>query len=283
MVNYSLGSQDGHNMTYTAKRQDMQNSPLRTARIRPLLRVSGRFLGALASRALAGLSGGLLLAGCAYEGAIDSPLTQKFTWFSYVSGDDIRAACQPGSSEKYRFIYNARYDEQLRSYEVLGDAIDKGGFVTARAQGKATITNLSSEDFLAPWRWQKARSRLDEQEMAQLREALAEAGFYGKPDVGLELNSKAFYWAVVGCIEGNFFFGGWQDPSEAFKALRFPEMLFAQDGTGLAVNPPRPLNPIERGRSSGPWQDRGGDIPRFLITVGEQGLEGGGLGLRNPF
>ncbi len=258
-------------MTYTTKRQNMPKSAPGRPRFRRLRRV------------FAGLSGSLLLAACVYEGAIDSPATQKFTWFSYVSGDDIREACQPGGPERYRFVYNARYDEQLRSYELLGDAIDEGGFLTARAQGKATISNLRLDDFLAPWRWQKAQSRLDGQQMQQLREALREAGFYGQPEVGLELNSQAFYWAVVGCVDGKFYFGGWQDPSRAFKALRFPEMLFEQDGTGLAVNPPRPLNPIERGRTSGPWQERGGDIPRFLITVGEDGLKGGGLGLRSPF
>lgn len=261
-------------MTYTAKRRNMPEK----GRGRSGSRASGRPRGGI----LAGIAGGLLIAACVYEGGIDTPVTRKFTWFSYVSGDDIRAACQPGSPEKYRIVYNARYDEQLRSYEILGDAIDQGGFVTARAQGRASITNLSSDDLLAPWRWKKAQGRLDEQEMARLREALAQAGFYGRPEVGLELNSKAFYWAAVGCVDGKFYFGGWQDPSTAFKALRFPEILFARDGTGLAVNPPRPLSPIELGRTSGPWQDRGGDIPRFLITVGEDGLQGGGLGFRSP-
>ncbi|MDJ0946934.1 MAG: hypothetical protein QNJ30_26080 [Kiloniellales bacterium] len=232
---------------------------------------------------VAGVTGGLLLVACVYEGAIDSPATQKFTWFSYVSGDDIRADCEPGSPETYRFVYNARYDEQIRSYEVLVDEAEGSASITARAQGKASISTLRLDDILAPWRWKKAQSRLDGQEMSQLREALAEAGFYGRPEVGLELNSKAFYWAVVGCIEGNFYYGGWQDPAASFKDLRFPAMLLDQDGTGLAVNPPRPLDPIELGRSNGPAQDRGGDIPRFLITVGEDGLEGGGLGLRDPF
>ena len=257
-------------MTYTAKRQNMPKNGLGGSRIRRLGRLA------------AGLSGGLLFAACVYEGGIDAPGTQKFTWFSYVSGDDIRAACEPGGLEKYRFVYNARYDEQLRSYEILGDAIDGGGFLTVRAQGKATISNLRFDDFLAPWRWQKSQSRLEAQEMEQLRAALAQAGFYDRPDVGLELNSKAFYWAAVGCVDGKFYFGGWQDPSKAFKALRFPDLLFQQDATGLAVNPPRPLNPIDLGRTSRPRNEQGGDIPRFLITVGEDGLEGGGLGLLSP-
>lgn len=258
-------------MTYTSKRQNMPNTPSRSRRNRPFRRI------------FAGLLGGFLLVACTYQGQADSPATHKFTWLSYLSGDDIRAACGPGAPEKYRFVYNARYDEQLRSYDILGDGIDQGGFVTARAKGRATISQLRFDDLLAPWRWQKSENRLDGQEMEQLRQALAEAGFFGRPDVGLELNSKGFYWAVVACVDGKFYFGGWQDPSEAFTALRFPEMLIEQDGTGVAVNRPRDLNPVELGRASGPAQERGGETSRFLITVGENGLEGGGLGLRNPF
>jgi len=237
----------------------------------------------LARAAIAGLFSGLLLAGCVSEGASDSPVAGRFTWISYVSGDDIRMACEAGSPEKYRFVFNARYDEQRRTYEILGDSIDGGGFLTARARGRATISEIRSTDFLAPWRWQMSETRLNVQEMDQLRGALADAGFHGRPEVGLQLNSKAFYWAVVGCVDGEFVFGGWQHPSDTFDGLRFPEMLFAHDQTGMAINAPRRLTPIELGRvSQQANRRRSGDLPRFLIAVREDGLRGGGLGLRNP-
>ncbi len=258
-------------MTYTSKRQDMPNSRFRNRRIWPI------------RPAFAGILCGFLLVACAYQGKADSPISDKFTWLSYVSGDDIRAGCDPRAPERYRFVYNARYDEQLRSYDIRGDGSDQGGSMRARTKGPATISQLQFDDLLAPWRWQESETRLDGQEMAQLREALAEAGFFGRPDVGLELNSKGFYWAVVACVDGSFYFGGWQDPSQAFSALRFPQMLFERDGTGVAVNQPRELNPVELGRASGPAQERGGETSRFLITVDETGLKGGGLGLRNPF
>ncbi len=232
--------------------------------------------------AIAGLLSGLLLAGCASEGETDSPVAGRFTWISYVSGDDIRTACAAGSPERYRFVFNARFDEQRRTYEIQGDTTGTG-FLTARARGRATISEIRSTDFLAPWRWQTAEALLSAQDMDQLRGALAEAGLPGRPEVGLQLNSKAFYWAVVGCVDGNFVFGGWQHPSDTFDALRFPEMLFARDQTGMAVNEPRRLTPIELGRVSQQGnRRRSGDLPRFLITVREDGLRGGGLGLRNP-
>ena len=70
------------------------------------------------------LVGFALLGGCAYRGEIDSPLWQRVTWFSYLGGTDIAQACAAGAGERYRIIYNGRYDEQLRSYEITrhGDA-----------------------------------------------------------------------------------------------------------------------------------------------------------------
>src|SRR3546814_17861315 len=72
----------------------------------------------------------LLLAACLYRGNIDDPMTIKATWLSYLNGDDMRAACVEGAPLQYRLIYNADYDEQLRSYEVTGtpgSAGDAGG------------------------------------------------------------------------------------------------------------------------------------------------------------
>lgn len=241
-----------------------------------------RTAGRRSGRGLSCVIFALGLAGCAYQGGIDSPATQKFTWISYLSGDDIKAACRDGSPEKYRLVYNARYDEQLRTYEVLADAIDDGGFLTARAQGKATITQLRLDNLLQPWEWQKAQARLEPQQMEALRASLRQAGFYGQPDVGLDLNSKGFYWAAVGCVNGRFYFNGWQHPSKGFETLAFPKILFAHDNNELKINPPRPLGPSDLRLSTGPSREAEG-IPGFLVTVKEDGLSGGGLGLRDPF
>ena len=47
-------------------------------------------------------------AGCNYQGR-DDALSQRFTWFSYMNGDDILAACNPGAPDRFRFVYNGVY------------------------------------------------------------------------------------------------------------------------------------------------------------------------------
>src|ERR1700751_6126832 len=61
------------------------------------------------------------LAACSYRGDIDNPVVRKVSWFSYLDGTDIRAACTEGAQDRYRLVYNVRYEEQLRSYEVVAD------------------------------------------------------------------------------------------------------------------------------------------------------------------
>ena len=80
---------------------------------------------------------GALSAACTYRGDIDDPTTIKATWFSYLNGDDIRARCSESSGLRYRLIYNADYDEQLRSYEVIGDGAGgiEAGTLISRVHG----------------------------------------------------------------------------------------------------------------------------------------------------
>src|SRR3982750_1992701 len=73
-----------------------------------------------------------VLAGCAYYGDaatdIDNPAVQKFAWFSFLDGHDIREACAalgPKAPARYRLIYNGQYEKQLRVYEI--DAVPSGG------------------------------------------------------------------------------------------------------------------------------------------------------------
>src|SRR3546814_7902105 len=70
-------------------------------------------------------------------------MTIKATWLSYLNGDDMRAACVEGAPLQYRLIYNADYDEQLRSYEVTGtpgsDGDAGGGRLVVRVLGSSGI------------------------------------------------------------------------------------------------------------------------------------------------
>jgi hypothetical protein len=144
------------------------------------------------------------VSGCAYDGGIDNPVVRKVEWFSYLDGADIRTYCVEGALDRYRLVYNARYDEQLRSYELSADG-SGGAYMTARAmQKRGDLTEVTLDDVLAPWRWEKAERTLAPAEFQAFGKALRASGMYdGSPD-GLRLWSD-FHWAASGCRDGKFY------------------------------------------------------------------------------
>lgn len=234
----------------------------------PAFRAGSRWLSALAG---AVSLVGLMLGGCAYEGGTDNPLVRRASWFSYLDGGGIRETCAPGSIDRYRLVYNGRYTEQLRSYEVTGDGAG-GAILVSRALGKANLAELRTDDLLQPWRWQRAESRLTPEEMRDFTAALERSGAFDEPPDGLRLHSWRFYWVASGCRDGVFRFHAWQHPSPEWDRLAFPEFLFARDGTGVPVNPPRPISPAEN-FPHGPADERMGNI-RFSLEVSGTGLGG---------
>ncbi len=228
---------------------------------------------ALKSVVTLGLSLGLvMLAGCAYRGGIDQPITLKATWFSFLNGDDIRAACTPGAEPWYRLVYNGAYDEQLRAYEVVGDGAG-GAQVVARVQeGRGLdLTKLSLRDPQAMAGWTKARDRLNPADLGSLEAALEASGAFEAAPAGLWLASEQFFWIVALCRQGRFHFNAWLYPSEGYARLRFPGALLLYDGTGIAVNPPRKVIGILRNRRDTRWN---GSPTNFDLTIGENGLAG---------
>jgi hypothetical protein len=223
------------------------------------------------SALLAGLA---LLGGCAYRGGIDDPLTQRITWFSYLGGSDIAEACGPGASERYRIIYNGRYEEQLRSYEVTvhGDSAD----LVVRVRNQANLSELSTADLLATWRWHDALVALSPADLARLRQLLADSGFFAGPPVGLVLHSKDFYWAASGCRDGQFYYGAWVHAQDQFGRVQFADFLLAHDPTAIALNPPRPVSPVDYSPSApGNREEREQPIhDHFDLEVGSHGLAG---------
>ncbi len=213
-----------------------------------------------------------LMAGCAYQGAIDQPVTLKATWFSYLNGDDIRAACAPGAPTWYRLVYNGNYEEQLRAYEVVGDG-SGGAHAKARVQTGAGLNLglLSLGDPQAAARWTTSQDRLSPADLAALESALEASGAFSAAPRGLRLASEQFYWVASLCRNGRFRFNAWLYPSARFAGLRFPETLLRHDGTGISVNPPREVPRIERIRQTVKGE---GPPAHFDLEVGENRLEG---------
>lgn len=212
----------------------------------------------------------LMLVGCTYRGAIDQPITLKFTWFSYLNGDDLRQACAPGAANSYRLVYNGSYNEQLRTYEIVGDGAG-GGAYTARVMrgGGLRLSQFSLRNPQAMAGWTVSRTRLAPNDMADLTKVLSNSGAFEPAPSGLRMASEQFYWISAICWNGQFFFNAWLYPSDRFARLTFPVVLFGYDQTGLALKAPRDVPPIERGGSNTGMGER--DL-HFGLEVGDNGL-----------
>ena len=212
----------------------------------------------------------LLLMACTYQGTIDQPIMLKLTWFSYLNGDDIRQACAPGSPETLRLVYNGNYNEQLRSYEIMGDG-PGGATYTARVinGGGLDLTRFSISDPQAVAGWTVTRAQLTPAEMAELVTALDKSGAFAPAPKGLRLASEEFFWISAACHQGAFHFNAWLNPTDRFARLVFPEVLLRHDRTELAVNPPRVVVPADRPRTTSGDSD---ETPRFNLRVGDNGL-----------
>ena len=217
------------------------------------------------------------LAACTYRGDIDNPATIKATWFSYLNGDDIRETCVEGAAPRYRLVYNADYNEQIRSYEVTSDGAGGAG-LTVRVQGRSGLnaSRLTLSDPLGWARWTTSQMALDEAALNRLDKALAESGAFESAPTGLRLFSKETYWVSSLCKDGVFHFNAWRFPSARFDAITFDALLFERDATEIAVRPPRAVSPGERSDARKPRNRQSDDETGsfFNLQVGENGLAG---------
>lgn len=206
------------------------------------------------------------LSACAYRGGdIGDPVVRKFTWFSYVAASDLREACVPGGAERYRFVYNGRYLEQVRTYDLTVQP-DGSGLLDVQVAGVADMLEIRDLDLLGPARGTVGQARLAPAEMERFRQDLAASGFDGPAPAGRRLHSESFYWLAAGCRGGAFRYNAWQWPSPRFDALRFPERLFVHDPTGVPVNPPRQAD-------APPMSSEDERMAvQFVLTVTENGL-----------
>lgn len=211
-----------------------------------------------------------LLGACTYQGG-DDPVSRKFSWFSYLDAADIRDACRPGTPERYRFIYNAIYKEQIRTYDLTGGAGSRGQRMKVRAIEAPNLTEIkigAPPDLLSPWRGKGEEVWLTPAQAGELQRAMNAGGvFAGAPD-GLNLHSDDFYWVVAACSEGRFHFNAYHWPSERFDKAAFPALLFAWDPTGVRPNMPRQTTTFELYHTSNPDK-----YPRFNIKIGKAGLD----------
>jgi hypothetical protein len=224
-------------------------------------------------------------AGCAYHGdlasSLDNPAVQKFAWFSFLDGHDIREACAalgPKTPARYRLVYNGQYEKQLRIYEIEVQP-SGGASLHARTKGSTNLADWwiqDTADLLAPWRWRESTAALSPEEMAGFRKALTDSGFGAGAPQGLRLPSQDFYWVASGCEAGRFHFYAWRAKGGRLDAARFQDFLLRHDGTGLAFRKPYVL-PIEESSAYRPAGGKNGRNPSSNFTVEVSGEGIGGL------
>ena len=228
---------------------------------------------------LLALAASLLLVGsCAYHGDAGNPIGRTLTWFSYLNGDDIRQRCVAGAPDRYRFVYNAIYTEQVRSYDLTTDTGGGNPVLQIQVLGKrgqvGTITVDGVSGVLAPWSGQAETVHLREVDLLNLRNAMLEGGVFQPLTKRLELSSDAFYWIVTACTGGAIHFNAYLWPSPQFDQAAFPNLLFAWDPSGIPVNPPRKADPADIHGAHSPSDLR--EKQRFNLAADRNGLIGVG-------
>jgi hypothetical protein len=212
------------------------------------------------------------------ERNVDQPIVRSLNWFSYVAADDIRSACRPGERSRVRLVYNALWEEQVRTYELflqpdgtagltMGVLVDQGA-----ATNVANITIGSLGDVTGPWRMRRGQRLLSAPETGELMGLLQASAAFGPPRDGLRLPDNDFWWTIASCRNGVWGFQAYHYPTDRFATVRFAEKLFALDNVGIAVNRPRNLEPAELRRDPimlRPGRER---ADRWVLVVGKDGL-----------
>jgi hypothetical protein len=220
---------------------------------------------------LAGLAAAALLAACAARGPVDGPVARNLSWFSYLAGDDIRAACAPDAPERYRFVYNAVWGEQVRTYDVTQRS--GGAALIVRVFGSANLFSFDPLDPQGPWRGQRSEGLLDAAAFARVARLLP-----GEEAVrpGAWLRSDDYYWVASACKNGRFLFQAWDSDTPDFDGLPFLKVLLPLDRTGVAPRRWKPLAlpPFD---ASAVLERRtpDGTLPLFRLQVGRDGLNVG--------
>ncbi len=215
------------------------------------------------------------LAGCltTTSGDVSNPVTRKLTWFSHLNGDDIRKACKPGASDRFRLTHNANYMRRVRLVD--GEATPGGGLrLRTRLLEPVSLTRGvrigSPASLFAPWEGRVIDGRLSPEQAARLWAALDRDGLRAPAPAGTQLISQEFWWGAVACRGGAIDFQVWADSGRGYDGLSFPTLLARLDGTKTPIarpeDDPRSVNPAFTDR------DTANREVRFRLAVGRDGL-----------
>jgi len=176
------------------------------------------------------------LTACEYHpGDLDNPINRKAAWYSFLSGDDIRKSCSPGSPDYLRLVYNGRWYEQVRVYQVVGVAPYT---LNQRVIGPADLSHVNADLASEALTGKTAHNDTALDYYKSLAASVDAAIAATPPQVDQMLASDSFYWVASGCRGGKFIFDAWQYGSPGFDTLSFPNQLLAADHSGISFNAP---------------------------------------------
>ena len=167
----------------------------------------------------------LVLAGCAATGEVEDPAVRRLTWFSFLSGDDLRASCTAGQTS-LRLVHNAIWDEDVRVVEAKGPV---GGAMAVREQLFLRIDwsnlKIGVDDPRMPWRGEKVGGAWTAEQAAAVVAALRADQAFTPLSQPLRLVGQGFFWTGTGCLDGKPWFHAWAYPSTAYDGLSFPDAV----------------------------------------------------------
>jgi hypothetical protein len=206
---------------------------------------------------------------------VDPPIARSVGWFGYVGGDDIRAACQPGTRSHVRLIYNALWEEQVRAYDLFPQPDGSAGLeigVLADQGNVATLSISSGADITNPWSMKKGQHLLSPVEGRDLMALLQASSAFGPPREGLRLPDNDFWWTVSSCRDGVWGFQAYHYPTDGFANVRYADRLWSFDNVRVPINKPRALEPAEFRRDFDRHSVQRGRGDRWMLVVGKDGL-----------
>lgn len=206
--------------------------------------------------------------------AVEQPVKRSLNWFAYVGGDDIKSACAPGGRSRIRLVYNAIWDEQVRTYEVGLQPDGFAGLTVGVLADQGNVANIvigGGSNLGTPWSMRKAERVLNAAETSELMALLQASSAFGPPTDGMRLPDNDFWWTVASCRNGVWGFQAYHHPTDRFANVKFADKLFGWDTVAVPVNKPRKLEPAEFRRDplAPHGRDRG---DRWQLVVGKEGL-----------
>src|SRR5437899_6463412 len=121
---------------------------------------------------------------------VELPIVRSVHWFDYVGGNDIRAACGKDGRNRLRLVYNAIYDEQVRTYEIFLQPDGTAGMTVGVLANQGNVSNLAlfdGSDVLNPWRMKRGERILTVAATRDLLGLLQANAAVGPPKEGLRL------------------------------------------------------------------------------------------------